>query len=366
MAESDNTDGAGDYSRADWLEFADTPERHRAFVESTTDIFTHINPDGEMTYVTNTEEMTGRSRQEFFETPLEEYLHPEDKERGVARFEQALAGEPTKPVELRFQHADGHWIWIETSTSPVLTEGELEGIVTVSREITARKHREQEVEETQAKLEQSNERLQWQNRRLDRFASVVAHDLRNPLNVATGRLTLAREECDNEHYDAIERSLNRMASIIDELQTLLITQHQVEEMTPVSIAHRAETAWETTDTGAGDLAVLIDREIQYEANPGLLDHIFENLFRNAVVHNQAPVTVTVSGLEGEPGFSISDDGAGISSTHLDEVLEHGYSTEEEGTGFGLGIVSEFVEAHGWELAITESEDGGARFEIYTA
>ena len=363
MGASDDTD---DYSQDDWLEFADSPELYRAFVESTADIFTHINTDGEMTYVTSTEEMTGRSRQEFLETPLEVYLHPEDKERGLACFEQALAGEPTKPVELRFRHGDGYWIWIETSTSPVRTEGDLEGIVTVSREITERKHREQEVDETQAELEQSNGKLRWQNRRLDRFASVVSHDLQNPLSVANGRLILAREDCDNEHLDAIEKSLNRMASMIDELQTLLVTQHHVEETTPVSIAQRAKTAWETTDTGESNLVVLIDRDIQYEVNPGVLDHIFENLFRNAVVHNQTPVTVTVSELEERPGFSVADDGTGIPSTHLDTVLEHGYTTEVEGTGFGLGIVSEFVEAHGWELAITQSEAGGARFEIYTA
>jgi len=41
----------------------------------------------------------------------------------------------------------------------------------------------------------------------------------------------------------------------------------------------------------------------------------------------------------------------------------GYSTSEEGTGFGLGIVTQIVEAHGWEIAVTESEQGGARFEF---
>ena len=359
------SDDTGDYSRDDWFEFTDSPELYRAFVESTTDIFTHIDPDGEMTYVTSTEEMTGRSRQEFLETPLEAFLHPEDKERGLVCFKQALAGEPTKPVELRFRHRDGYWIWIETSTFPVPTGGDLEGIVTVSREITERKLREQEVEETQAELEQSNKMFRWQNRRLDRFASVVSHDLQNPLSVASGRLVLAGEECHNEHLDAIERALNRMASMIDELQTLLVTQHHVEETTLVSIAQRAKTAWETTDTGESNLDVLIDQDIQYEGNPGLLDHIFENLFRNAVVHNQTPVTVTVSGLENRSGFSVADDGTGIPSTRFDAVLEHGYTTEAEGTGFGLGIVNELVEAHGWELAITESEAGGARFEIYT-
>jgi signal transduction histidine kinase len=49
----------------------------------------------------------------------------------------------------------------------------------------------------------------------------------------------------------------------------------------------------------------------------------------------------------------------------EEIFETGYSTREEGTGFGLNIVERIVEAHGWEIRVTESESGGARFEIQT-
>jgi signal transduction histidine kinase len=45
------------------------------------------------------------------------------------------------------------------------------------------------------------------------------------------------------------------------------------------------------------------------------------------------------------------------------VFEQGYSTADDGTGFGLSIVREIVEAHGWEITVTEGANGGARFEI---
>jgi signal transduction histidine kinase len=45
------------------------------------------------------------------------------------------------------------------------------------------------------------------------------------------------------------------------------------------------------------------------------------------------------------------------------VFDRGYTTSEDGTGFGLSIVEEIVDAHGWDIAVAESEDGGARFEI---
>ncbi|WP_348533086.1 sensor histidine kinase [Haloarcula marina] len=70
----------------------------------------------------------------------------------------------------------------------------------------------------------------------------------------------------------------------------------------------------------------MDRDTQYEADRGLLDHVFENLFRNAVTHNDEPVTVTVGSLEDRPGFYIADDGTGIPPEEVDAALEYGYST----------------------------------------
>jgi signal transduction histidine kinase len=68
-------------------------------------------------------------------------------------------------------------------------------------------------------------------------------------------------------------------------------------------------------------------------------------------------------LEDRPGFYVADDGSGIPETDRDEIFNSGYSTLDNGTGFGLNIVSEIVDAHGWKITATDSWDGGARFEI---
>ena len=73
------------------------------------------------------------------------------------------------------------------------------------------------------------------------------------------------------------------------------------------------------------------------------------------------MTITVGDLE--TGFYLEDDGPGISADKRDDVLEVGYSTKRDNTGFGLAIVAKIVEAHGWELTVTDSDAGGARFEI---
>jgi len=103
-----------------------------------------------------------------------------------------------------------------------------------------------------------------------------------------------------------------------------------------------------------------------ECDPNLLQHVLENLFRNAPDHNSPPLTVTVGTLdatETRRGFYVEDDGRGIPPEERQHVFDHGYTTDEDGTGLGLSIVREFVQTHGWEIDVAGSTGGGARFEI---
>jgi len=195
---------------------------------------------------------------------------------------------------------------------------------------------------------------------LDEFASVVSHDLRNPLNVAAGRLELARVECDSEHFAAIDTAHDRMQTLIDDLLTLA-RQDEATDVEPVSLPTVTEDCWQTVATIDATLAVETERTIR--ADRSRLQQLFENLFRNAIEHAGADVTVTVGEISETNGFYVEDDGPGIPVEDRKQVFEAGYSTNDEGTGFGLRIVREIVEAHGWNIRITDGPDGGARFEI---
>ncbi|SDY40071.1 PAS domain S-box-containing protein [Halobellus clavatus] len=197
------------------------------------------------------------------------------------------------------------------------------------------------------------------NERLEEFASVVSHDLRNPLNVATGRLELAAKECDSEHLDRLEQALGRMAALIDNLLTLTREGREVTDTQPVDLATMIDGCWENVETNEAVLITNIDRGVR--ADRSRLKQVFENLFRNAVEHGGTDVTVTVGELD--DGFYIEDDGPGIPSGERDEVFEAGYSRSSEGTGFGLSIVEQVVTAHNWQIRVTDGPDGGARFEI---
>ena len=218
-------------------------------------------------------------------------------------------------------------------------------VYVIGTDITEQKQRERELER--------------QNERLDAFASVVSHDLRNPLNIAEGRLGLARGECDSDHLDSVANAHDRMETLIEDLLTLSRQGEPVGETEPVDLETLAEGCWGTVSTTGASLRVAVDRRIL--ADPSRLRQLFENLYRNSVEHAGTAPAITVGELD--DGFYVEDGGPGIPEDDREGVFEAGYSTTDSGTGFGLSIVREVVEAHGWEIAVTDGTDGGARFEI---
>jgi len=234
---------------------------------------------------------------------------------------------------------------LELRMTPLQSDGEDDRVIAFSRNVTEQRERERELER--------------QNERVDEFASVVSHDLRNPLNVADLRLELAMEECDSAHLDDVAGALDRMETLIDDLLTLARVEKEIDEKEPVDLAALGQQCWKTVETREARLAVETGRTIR--ADSTRLQQLLENLIRNAVEHGASDVTVTIGDLDG--GFFVADDGPGIPPDEREAVFESGHTTKEDGTGFGLSIVRDIAEAHGWTVAVTESEDGGARFEI---
>lgn len=231
--------------------------------------------------------------------------------------------------------------------------------------------------------------LRRANRRLERFASVVSHDLRNPLNVATGRCELARTTGDVDHVEKATEALSRMETIIDDVLTLTRAGRSVEVDDVVTLDELARRAWAQVTTGEASLAV--EGDVTFEADSARLQRVFENLFRNSIEHGSTdnrlragesvehgstddlPSTdgslahtndaITVRVGATADGFFVEDDGPGIDPEHRENVFRFGETTNPNGTGLGLAIVREILTAHGWTVSITESATGGARFEV---
>jgi signal transduction histidine kinase len=209
---------------------------------------------------------------------------------------------------------------------------------------------------TVTELKRRMKRLRTRADRLERVASVTAHDLRNPLDVAKIRIEAARDTGENVHFEKVEEALERMQGIIQNV--LSVGGGAVDPSDTVSLDDVAEAAWSTVETADATLALDADLST-IRADADRLQQIFENLFRNAVEHGRKDVTVTVGSLS--DGFYVADDGSTIPSTERDHVFDPGYTTADDSTGLGLAIVRQIAEDHGWRVAVTASDAGGTRF-----
>ena len=207
--------------------------------------------------------------------------------------------------------------------------------------------------------ERYRQELERQNERLEEFAGMISHDLRNPLNVATGRIELAREEHDSEHLEAARDALARMEALIEDVLALARQGQPIDDPEPVELSTIARNSWGMVESEGAEIRITTDHRIQ--ADPERLQQLLENLFRNAVEHGGEEVTVTVGILP--DGFYVEDDGPGIPEEERERVFESGVTTNQEGTGFGLAIVNGIAEAHGWTVEIVDGDTGGARFEF---
>ena len=256
-------------------------------------------------------------------------------------------------------------------------------------------------------LKRQRDRLRAKSERLDEFAGVVAHDLRNPLSVAAGALELAWQTGDESHLERVEDALDRMDGLIDDLLILARQGKHVDDPRPVDLDSVVREAWAYVATDG----VTLDAEDLDGADPVLADRdrlaqLLENLFRNTTEHgvedtraspdgedrsrnsngngdgNESengtgagserspdadepaePTTVTVRVGRLPSGFYVEDTGSGIPESERERVFEAGYTTDQSGTGFGLAIVREIAGAHDWDVTVVEGDAGGARFEF---
>jgi PAS domain S-box-containing protein len=242
------------------------------------------------------------------------------------------------------EQADGSVFWATCALSP-LRNGDLDGYAVTSRDTTSQKQYER--------------MLERQNDRLKEFTDILSHDLRTPLSVIDGRLELYRQTDEREHLAAIEKTTDRMEGLVEDLLRVAKQGQVVEEPEPTDVGAVLETAREGALPASAEVAY--ERVPTIMADPDRLVQVFENLLQNSVDHGGEAVTVRVGPLE--DGFYVEDDGPGIPEESRERVFEHGYTTRGDGMGYGLSVVRSVVGAHGWDVRVSDSEDGGARFEI---
>jgi two-component system, NtrC family, sensor histidine kinase HydH len=212
---------------------------------------------------------------------------------------------------------------------------------------------------------------------LGRFASSVAHEIRNPLTgIATGVEYLSRgfPEGDERREDVqfILREVSRLNNIIQDL--LSATRPRMLTLGPVSVADVAGRAIQTLRPSIEKGGVQIrmegaDHWPKVLADTDQLLQVILNLVQNAVqaLDERGEVRIQARPVGGQ-GVShveidIADTGIGIEPEHLPHLFEPFYTTRPKGTGLGLFVAHGIVQRHGGSIEVVSAPGQGTRFRI---
>lgn len=282
---------------------------------------------------------------------------------------RAFDGKETYGMRLAVTLPSGERPVVRTNTAPICDEeGNVVYAVATLEDITAMNQRQRE--------------LAAKNRQLESLASVLSHDLRNPLAIARGYTDLAQETGDLSLLEKVDVAHDRMEELVDSLLLLARRGHAIGPKEPVALVTSAYAAWESVETGAASFDVGTDLETVV-ADRIRLQQLFENLIRNAVEHgtsstqtgreeladvvghgdDEEAVTITVRPLTATEGFSVEDDGPGIPELTSPRKLADYLEQSDDTKGLGLKIVHAIADAHGWTTTIGPGMDGGLRFEF---
>ena len=325
-------------------------ERYRRLVEAAPVAIVTCDADGRVALANDAAADLFETEGELVGTSLLDFVHDDDRAGAADRLHTVLETRTAVSSTETKLRADDGTVRHAITTSVPITHDDEPAVQVVLTNITERKRYEQRLNETVEELERSNERL-------DRFASMLAHELRNPLNVAKIYVGQIDAE-DRTAVEQVDDALDRIEEMIDVLLVLAKGSDVAECQQVVRLDDVAREAWDQLDTDEATLDVDTSRAIHGDHNP--VHHLFENLFSNSIEHGSESDTVRLGDLDS--GFYVEDDGSGIPESEREAIFEAGHSSDG-GLGLGLTYVARLADAYNWTVEVTESEAGGARFEF---
>jgi PAS domain S-box-containing protein len=325
--------------------------------------------------------MLGYEPDEIVGRHFSEFSHPEDAARDQVVLQEILLGQRSEFVnEERFVHRSGRPSWGRISVTPMRdAHGEIPSVIGLIEDVNERRR-------AQRALEDSAERLTRSNEDLDRFASVVAHDLREPLLTIRLYAEELRHAIENGGAEAAELA-GRMADAtlqMDALIQALLTHARVTTGRAAFETVRLDEVVEAVvDHLRGRLDALggridVGRLPVVEADASQMRQLFQNLLFNALKFRRPSepprIRVEAEPLDEAPRengrawvlIRVVDNGIGIEPDHAEAIFEEFTrlrAPDYEGTGMGLAICRRIVERHGGRIRARANTGPGMTVEI---
>jgi len=362
------------------MHLAEQEELFHLIGENAADMIAVVTARGERLYNSPSyQKLLGYSREELEHTSAYEQIHPDDRQMVQAAAEQARTTGVGRRVEYRIRHKNGEWRVIESTASAVRNlEGVVEKLVIVNRDITERKHLEQQLLLSQ-KLEA-----------VGRLSGGVAHDFNNLLSVIIGysealQQKIGLDDPFREPVDEIYNAGQRAASLTQQL--LAFSRKQVMEPKILGLnSIVSETQKMLRRLIGEDIAlktVLAPNLGCVKADRGQIEQVILNLAVNA--RDAMPrggelkietLNVELSAADAarhrflQPGsyvkLRIGDTGMGMDAEVQSHIFEPFYTTKEKGKGTGLGLATVYgiIKQSGGFIFVDSEPGKGATFNIY--
>jgi PAS domain S-box-containing protein len=348
-------------------------EQYRAMTREASDIIVFYTVKGEIVFASDAlERLLGRNAHEIERGNFLNIVHPDDAAEAHKISAVPAPGE-SLTATYRVLHKDGHYLWLEVVTRAIHDEttGKVRNVVSVSRDISARKAHELELEAAQARAEAAN-------RAKSAFLANMSHELRTPLNAIIGFSELMREKMFGPLGDAryteytglIHNSGRHLLDLITDMLDMAKIEAGKMVLTPESmeLAETLDDCLRTLQAQAATAGITLSSDVT--GNPVLfadrraVKQILLNLLSNALKFTTRGGEIIVSAWEAqEHGYiAVRDTGIGISEddlTRLGNPFEQAKVNPmhaQGGTGLGLALVKALVEKHGGQCVV-ESQLG---------
>lgn len=327
--------------------------------------------------------LTGLTREQALGDGWVQAPHPDDRPAMVAAWQHSVqTGEPYD-IEHRIRLADGSYRWMRSRALPRRNErGEIVHWYGATEDIHDRKQIEAEREDLLAREQLARTLAEQANRSKDEFVSLVAHELRSPLNSILGWAKLLQThqldpETTNKALETIARNTQAQAQLVEDLLDLSRMARGSLRMTmaTVDLTDVIKTAVETVRPTAE--AKGLQLTMQFHELPTVagdmqrLQQVVLNLLTNAIKFTPqgGHINIALNDHNAQARLQIQDTGKGISADLLPHIFnrfqqDQQNATVKQGLGLGLSIARYIVEQHGGTIAAhSEGEGRGAIFTV---
>ena len=273
--------------------------------------------------------------------------------------------------------------WWDVIITPIRDDaGQVQQLVTVSRDISEQKRAEQERALLLASERAARSEAERAARMKDDFVSTLSHELRTPLNAILGWIGVLRQQQSPETLakaiDVIDRNSRRQSQMVDDLLDMsrIISgklRLDVQRLDAASVIEEAlASAQPAADAKGVRLVRVLGSAAIVQGDPGRLQQVVWNLVSNAIKFTPRGglVQVTLRKVDSHIHVQVSDSGQGIRADLLPHVFQRfrqgdaSPTRHHGGLGLGLAIVKNLVEMHGGSVeAASEGEGRGSVFTV---